>query len=460
MTNVIHDFSPSVECAKFVSNLTYQDLPNEVIDFVKKDILDWIGCAIAGSADPASQPIKKVTHLLGNNPQASVFGCEPMSVQHAALCNGYFSHIRETDDVDRDSISHPASINIPPAIALSEYLKKDGKSLILAVTAGFEIMLRIGASITPAHYQVFHTTSTAGIFGAAMAAGKMLGLSEIQLQWALGNAGTCSAGLWQFLPDGAMSKFIHTGGAAGNGVLVALLAQNGFSGAKHILEGKQGFFEGYARQDVNFDYFKDFGSKWRTALVSFKPYPCCRHTHSAIDAALDIRKQANGGKLSSITLFTYNAATNKAGKRAPANGREAKFSLTYCIASSILRGTPSERDFDNDKVNEQEVKHLESLIKLAIDDELNACVPRNWPARIEAVTEDGEKLVAQIRDPKGDPENAIDWEGISTKFMVMTDGIIPADAQQEIINACKNLENLQDPSSLIKKANISFTTKY
>ena len=149
-----------------------------------------------------------------------------------------------------------------------------------------------------------------------------------------------SAGLWQFLPDGGMSKFLHTGAAAGNGILVAMLAKNGFSGATHILEGKQGFFAGYARQEVCYDLFKDFGEKWRAGLISFKPYPCCRHTHSAIDAALDIRRQAAGRGLKTIRLLTYTTANTVAGTRSPATGRQAKFSLAYCVASTLLRGVP------------------------------------------------------------------------------------------------------------------------
>ncbi len=452
--------SPSAACSKFVSDVAYEDLPAEVVDFMKKDILDWIGCAVGGAADRSSEPIRKVTAELGGFEQATVIGSPNKNAQQAAMCNAYFGHILEMDDVDRESISHPATVNIAPAFAMAEYLGKTGKDLILAAVCGFEVMLRIGAAITPGHYKVFHTTATTGIFGSAMAAGKLLGLSEIQLLWALGNAGTSAAGLWQFLPDGGMSKFLHTANAAGQGILVALLAKEGFSGAKQILEGKQGFFEGYARQEPKYEVFEDFGRNWRTALVSFKPYPCCRHTHSAIDAALDIRRQAEGRKLAKVRLLTYNTASQIAGKRAPLNPRDAKFSTAYCIASTILRGVPSEKDFSAEKIAEPAVKELENLIEVVVDDEINACVPRNWPARIEAETVDGEKLVAQIQAPKGDPENTIDWDGISLKFKALTDGILSAETQDEIISLCRNLENLEDPSILLKKANLTFTPKY
>lgn len=257
-----------------------------------------------------------------------------------------------------------------------------------------------------------------------------------------------------------MSKFLHTGAAAGNGILVAMLAKNGFSGATHILEGKQGFFAGYARQEVCYDLFKDFGEKWRAGLISFKPYPCCRHTHSAIDAALDIRRQAAGRGLKTIRLLTYTTANTVAGTRSPATGRQAKFSLAYCVASTLLRGVPTETSFSDQSVNEADVKALEHRIEVVEDTEINACVPRNWPCRIEAVTADGQELHAQIWNPTGDPENTLSWDGVALKFQTMTDGIIPANVQDEIIELCKHFDVLDKPSLIFEKINTSFTRKY
>ena len=457
MTNQI--WSPSKACADFVADLQYADIPAAVIDTMKRDTLDWIGCAVGGAADRSSQPIKVVADVLGGNSQATSIDCGRRNVV-LAMSNAYFGHILEMDDVDRDSISHPATPNLAAAFAAAEFAGKQGKDVLLAAVCGFEIMLRIGAAITPAHYKIFHTTATTGVFGAAMAAGKLLDLDAIQLNWALGNAGTMSAGLWQFLPDGGMSKFLHTGAAAGNGILVAMLAKNGFSGATHILEGKQGFFAGYARQEVCYDLFKDFGEKWRAGLISFKPYPCCRHTHSAIDAALDIRRQAAGRGLKTIRLLTYTTANTVAGTRSPATGRQAKFSLAYCVASTLLRGVPTETSFSDQSVNEADVKALEHRIEVVEDTEINACVPRNWPCRIEAVTDDGQELHAQIWNPTGDPENTLSWDGVALKFQAMTDGIIPANVQDEIIELCKHFDDLDKPSLIFEKINTSFTRKY
>ena len=454
------NWSASKACADFVAGVRYEDIPADVIDMIKRDILDWLGCAIGGAADPSSQPVKKLADILGGEKQATAIDSGIRNVVMAGMTNAYCSHILEMDDVDRDSISHPATPNIATAFAMSEYAAKTGRDLIEATVCGFEIMLRIGAAITPAHYKIFHTTATTGVFGAAMVAGKMLGLNPTQLNWALGNAGTMASGLWQFLQDGGMSKFLHTGGASAHGIMVALLAQNGFSGATRILEGTQGFFAGYARQEVNYDLFRDFGKKWRAGLFSFKPYPSCRHTHSAIDAAADMRRQAAGRPLKNIRLFTYNTANQVAGIRNPQTTRQAKFSVTYCVASTLLRGIPSEKDFADAMVNEADVARLEKNIEMVLDDEINACVPRNWPCRLEADTEDGEHLVAQVWNPTGDPENTLDWEGVEMKFKVLTDGIITPDVQQELIDACRKFETVERPGNLLKRVNEVFKPKY
>ncbi len=448
MMKITQPFSVSQACIDFVAPVTYADLPTDVIDTMKRDTLDWIGCAIGGAYDPASQPIYALMGELGGKAQADTFGGPRLDPVRAAMVNGYCGHILEMDDVDRDSISHPATVNIPPALALAQATGKSGRDVILSAVCGFEVMLRVGAAVTPGHYQIFHTTATTGVFGAAMSAGKMLGLTPTQLMWALGNAGSTAAGLWQFLPDGGMSKFLHTAQAAGNGVTVAMLAARGFSGATRILEGEQGFFAGYARQDVKEELFKDFGTRWRSGTISFKPYPCCRHTHSAIDAADDIRRQAAGRELAEVRVLTYRTADQVAGIRAPVTGRQAKFSIAYCVASTLLDGTPSEASFSEEAVKREEVRALESRIEVVVSDEITACVPRNWPCRIEAVTTDGEHLTAQIFDPKGDPENMLSWDGVEVKFRLLTERGITQAAQDRIIALCKDLENLTDVGEL------------
>ena len=166
-------FSPSAACAEFAADLSYDSIPPEALDLIRRDILDWTGCALAGSRDRAAVPIQKTAELLGGKAEASVFGNrDKTDLRTAAMENGYFGHIFEMDDVDRESISHPATVVMPGAMALGEWQKKTGREVLTAIVAGFEVMLRIGAAITPAHYAIWHTTSTAGVFGAAAGSGR------------------------------------------------------------------------------------------------------------------------------------------------------------------------------------------------------------------------------------------------------------------------------------------------
>lgn len=438
-------FSPTLASADFAAALQYDAIPAPVVDRIKRDLLDWIGCSIAGSIDPASKPIRAIDALMGGPKQAGVFGAPKMTdMRSAAMMNAYYSHIMEMDDVDRASISHPASCIFPAVLALAGETAKSasGKEMLASVVAGFEVMLRIGAAVTPAHYKVFHTTATTGVFGGAAASARLLGLNAERTAWAIGNAGTSSCGLWQFNRDGAMSKFIHTGYAASNGLFVALLAREGFSGPIHVLEGEQGFFVGYARQDVNFDLFRDFGKFWRAGEISFKPYPCCRHTHSAIDAAIEMHKLLAGEAVKSVKLHTYNTALNIAGKRLPTTERQAKFSITYCVASAMLRGGMKQRDFEGAALQDPSVLALQEKIEVIDDPAINACVPKNWPCRLEVETVSGRTLTAQVQSPTGDPEADVSWAQLEDKFRQMTEAALDTAQQDEIIAICRDFESL------------------
>ncbi|MCL2123226.1 MAG: MmgE/PrpD family protein, partial [Desulfovibrionaceae bacterium] len=195
--------SLSGACTGFVQDLTYEAIPPEALDRAKLHLADLLACIIRGTDATLAGPAREYTRATGGAPQAALVGEKNKGpIGQAAFFNGYCGHIMEMDDVDRESITHPATVIIPAALAVGELRDASGRDLLTAIVAGYEVMLRIGAAITPGHYAIWHTTGTAGAFGAAMAAGKLFGLSRPELDWALGNAGTMAAGLWQFNLDG------------------------------------------------------------------------------------------------------------------------------------------------------------------------------------------------------------------------------------------------------------------
>lgn len=446
----------SKSCIDFAYGFKLEDAPADARDHIKKCLLDWLGCAIRGSVMPQADCIKKYVAAMGGSPHAQIIGNPALnSAYNAALSNGYYGHILEMDDVDKESITHPATVVIPAALSIGEWSHLSGADFLAAVIAGYEVMLRVGAAVTPAHYQIWHTTATSGVFGSVVAAGRMLKLTKEELTWAFGNAGTLSAGLWEFLQDGAMSKYLHAGKASATGVMTAYLAGTGFTGATRILEGKQGFFAGYARQEVNPDIFADFGQRYRAGTVSFKPYPCCRHTHSTIDCARTIHGQlpASLNDVKSVRVATYKAAVLIAGTENPQDSRQAQFSLKYVVCRALKIGNIGLSDFEDKVLFDPEVRRLMEKVTVEVDPGIDSLTPAAWPARVTVEFVDGRTISEYVQFPKGDPENSLEWAEVKGKFSLLVDGILNPQGISEVIGLCENIESVADCRQLLSAVN-------
>ena len=278
---------------------------------------------------------------MGGNPEASVIASKlKVPALNAALANGCMGHMAEIDDYHRFSTLHPAAPIIPAALASAEAEQADGKRLLEAVVAGYEVAIRIGEAVNPSHYKFWHTTGTCGTFGAAMAAGKIFQLNAKQMLDALGNAGTQASGLWEFASDAAMSKHLHPAKAAFNGLLAALLAREGFTGATRILEGERGFCRAASE---SFDLKRltaGLGRRFKICEVSFKPYASCRHTHPAIEAALTLKAKygLTARDVVKVRVGTFSTALKIAGNPKPKTPFAAKFSIQYCVAAALVYG--------------------------------------------------------------------------------------------------------------------------
>lgn len=444
-------------CVDFASETRPRDIPTEALDSAKQFLLDWLGCALYGSTRPSCAPLLAYVDLMGGAEQASRIGRPGLvSVEQAAFVNGALGHLLEMDDLDRESISHPATVVIPAALAAAEYRRSGGETLLAAVVAGYEVMLRVGAAMTPEHYRVFHTTATAGTFGAAVAAATVLGLDRERIGWAFGHAGTMAAGLWQFMRDGVPeAKILHPGRSAAAGIMAAFLAREGLVGPAGILEGEQGFFAGYARQAADPAVFADFGRRWRITGVSFKPYPSCRHTHPAIDCGLRLRRELGGdtAAVTGIDLETYSSAVQVAGNPDPATAGQSKFSIPFCLALGLTRGVPRDRDFGATCLNDPEIRRLMGLTRVSVAEDLDRLAPASWPTRVRLALADGRTLEAFVRDPKGDPENPLNWDDLAAKFRLLSEDILTPDQAGEIVTLCRTMETCPDCSELPRRLN-------
>ena len=350
---------------------------------------------------------------------------------------GGLSHILEMDDLHRDSVTHPGCVVVPAAWAIADAHDLGGRAFLKAVLAGYEACCRVGMAVGKAHYRIWHNTSTCGPFGSAMAAADLLGLGEEQTVWALGNAGTQSSGLWEFLASGAMSKHLHTARAAESGVLAAQLAAEGFTGAEHILEGEKGFFAGLCDDPVPGAVTDHPSRAWELRRTSIKPWPCCRHTHPAIDAALELHAKLGNAIPSKITVGAYRAALDVCDRPLPEDPYSAKFSLQHCVAIALVEGRVDQKSFDG--AARARIANDRARVSLDIDAGIDAAYPNNWGAAVTVETADGQHLSAVRSAARGDVENPVNATELTSKAhdLLIGGGMAEADATRfiEAVNA-------------------------
>jgi len=412
------DTGVTAALANVLAHVTYAELPDTVVTHAKRAVLDWLGSALAGSREPQARMAQLVVDHMGVASDATMFGAGRSSAVGAALANGMASHILELDDVHKGSTLHGGAAVIPAALAIAEREHADGHAFLLAVVVGYEAALRAGEAVNPSHYRYFHPTGTAGTFGAAAAAASIMRLSEQRMLDALGSAGTQAAGLWEFNADGAMSKPLHAGKAAMNGVLSADLARAGLTGAHKILEGDRGFFRAMS---ASFDASRvtaGLGQTWKITENCYKVWSCCAHTHTAVDTAVALRaKQGwNGreaaGRVTAIAIETYASGYGIVKNTRPTTPGEAQFSIAYAVASALLDGkvglgqfTPDH--FVNGRVSDGEIARLLERTTVTVADDLTAKYPGAWASRVRVTLEDGTVLEGTADHPRGNPENPV-----------------------------------------------------
>jgi 2-methylcitrate dehydratase PrpD len=427
----------------------YEDLPPNVVADTRRAILDWLGSALAGSLEPPARFVQHVVTRLGTSNEATVFSARRASAAGAALANGVASHILELDDIHKGSTIHGAAPIIPAALAVAEREHSNGQAFLLAVTLGYEAALRIGEAVNPDHYRFWHPTGTAATFGAAVAAGSLLGLDAAQMLDALGTAGTQAAGLWEFNADGAMSKHLHPGKAAFNGVLAADLAAAGFTGATRILEGERGFFRAMARTFDAARVTANLGETWKISENCYKMHSCCGHTHSAIDVALELRPRARSSEIAGIEIETYGPGYEIVKEMNPRTPYAGKFSLAYCVGAALVDGRVGLEQFSQERFGPNGVRHsvISSLLqrtRVIVADDLTAKYPAAWPTRIAIQLAEGTVLRGASDFPRGNPENPVTTEELEAKFVALVAPRFGNDVAQRGVELVRGIEACSD----------------
>lgn len=414
------------ELAKFISELDLASVPSDVVQTARRCVLDTVAAAMGAVNHTQLCNVQNAMEAIyGTGKGGTVWGRGtrlPYTI--AAFLNGMAGHVVEMDDVHTRSKTHIGTVVVPAAWAAAEENNSTGKEFLEAVICGYEVTARIGIGfgVTSHRNLGWHSTSTAGVFGAAAACAKLMKLNEEQIVSALGLAGTQAFGTWAFLGDGASNKVLHPARAAFSGYDAALLARAGMTGPEHILSASDGGLYPAMSDEYNYDAVtRGLGSHWEITQMTIKPYPCCRSTHCAIDGALALRK-AKGFVLSEIEtilvetyLVGYKQCGLSEGSINPAKAIEAKFSIPYTVSCALLRGNVRLEDFEESSIQEDTVQQLLKRVHVKPCETFSKVYPDHWGCTVHLVKKDGSIMSSTVTDACGSVDNPVTEEQLTQK---------------------------------------------
>lgn len=443
--------APGTQLAHFASTLRYEDIPDPVLRRAEDLFFDWFGSALAGKAGRPVQAIEAFAREQGpTSGRADVLiSRRTTSPLFAALVNGAASHYAEQDDVHNGSVFHPAAAIFPAVLAVAQDRGLSGRDMIVAAIAGYEAGIRIGEFLGRSHYKIFHTTGTVGTVASAIAVGRLIGLDPQQMQHAMGSAGTQAAGLWEFLRDAADSKQLHTGKAAADGLTAALLAEKGFTGARHILDGKQGMGAGMSQAPNPAALVDRLGERWATIETSFKYHASCRHTHPAADALQQVMRdeKLEAKDIVEVITHVHQGAIDVLGPVLdPKTVHQAKFSMGTVLAMVALRGAAGVNEFEAHYID-PDIADFRVRVKMVLDDEVDGAYPAHWIGKVTVHTRDGRVLHGRVDEPKGDPGNTLTRPELEAKALQLA-AFGKAATPEEMQLAFKRLWNLCNEPTL------------
>lgn len=435
----------------YVESMKFEDIPPKVLDRCKQLFLDYLGVTLGGvylaeSSEPIMNGIGKL--VSGAVGKSQVIGFPYKYPAHyASLANATLAHSMDFDDTHQESIIHPGTPIFSSNLALAQEYEKSGMDFLLASIIGYDITLKIGRTHGPLiHRKGFHATATTNIFGCTAAGGKLLNLSTDVIQNAMGLNVSQIAGSQQFLENGSWNKRFHTGLTPHNSILSLVMAQSGYLGATEPIEGKFGYFNLYAENEItDFSIFETYGTEFEVMNTAVKPYPCCRFSHATIDAVLDIT-QSN--KIKHNEILNIDISMGKTGydmvgysPNFPTNTVEAQFSAYFAAAVAAIKG-----EYLWDSYQLIGDKTLEEVMgKVNVTQEI---FQHEMQSNISLTTQNGETYKHNVEYPKGEPENPVSWADTRNKFLGLAQPLLGEEKSEAIYEFVYNLESKQSMSEI------------
>jgi 2-methylcitrate dehydratase PrpD len=438
--------------ASYVLSSRLEDIPQDVRHEARRAILNFVGCALGGSPDRAVDIAIRALGPYSGAPTASILGRpERLDPLHASLMNGISSHVYDYDDTTPKNYMHPTS---PVASALFAYASAhpvNGREFMHAFIMGFEAEMRIGNAVYPAHYDVgWHITGTAGVFGAAVAIGKLLDLSLQEMIWAMGLAATQAAGIREMF--GSMAKAFHPGRAAQNGYAAALLAQAGFTAGEHGIEGARGFA---AVQAAQYDLSKitaGLGSEYELRANTYKPFPCGIVNHPTIDGAIQLHHEHRpaADDIAAVRLRVAPLVLDLCNQTNITRGLQGKFSVYHGAAIGLVRGKAGIQEYTDEAVNDPSIKRVREL-GTAVGD---ASITEDQ-AYIEVELISGQKLSRFVEQSLGNIHRPLTDQQLEEKFRDQAVLALPAAQMERLIELCWRIDELEDVGEVCRHSFVS-----
>jgi 2-methylcitrate dehydratase PrpD len=435
------------QLADFVAGSHWRDIPAEVRREGIRGLINYVGCALGGCSDEAIGLAIGVLSPCFGVPQAGVIGRgERCDVLNAAFLNAASANVLEYDDTHLPTVMHPAAPVAPGLFALAEARGASGQELLHAFILGVEVSCRVGNAVMPHHYRRgAHITATCGIFGAAAAAGKLLGLDPVRMNWALGHAATQSAGLVESL--GSMSKSIGVGNSARNGLMGALFAEAGFTAAESAIEGKYGFAV-VASDTVDLGKaVAGLGKSWEILANAYKPYPCGVVLFPVLDAVLDLRKRLDVpvDQIKEIVVRGHPLLRERTDRPDVGDGRSAKVSLQHGVAIALLQGAAGIAQFTDAAVADANVLALRA--RVAAEDDASMPVEA---AMVEVRLADGSSLSEHVKNGRGTPGRPMSDVELDAKVSECAAFGAPFVDTPALIAAMRDIETLGDAAHIMR----------
>jgi 2-methylcitrate dehydratase PrpD len=441
--------------ARYVTQTRDTDFSPEVVHAFRRALVDYLACTLAGANLPVTMAVRRWAEAEGTRPVAMVIGSgQRLSALEAALVNGASAHGLDFDDGQTRGSVHPGGVIFSAAFAAAEKRGAGMREFMAGVIVGYDVLLRIASTMHPSSAKKgWHNTPVSGVFGAVAVASRIWGLDKETTQNALGIATSFAGGIREYLHDGAEVKRVHPGKAARDGLVCAGLAAEGVTGALYGFEGEDGLFRATVENRVDISQVHaGLGEQFLITTAYFKPYPCCRHFHAAIDAALDLRQEARltSRDVKGVEIGIYGVGVHGHDHLTSRNLLEAQMSAPCAIASALINGRLGAAEFEPVSFEGAEPQRLLAATRTYVDEECERIYPVTRSGVVRLQLADGRTLERRVLDPRGEGEKPLTDDDLSRKFLDAATAALPPGRAEKLLEMLWAADATSDFAAICK----------